>query len=126
MQVYKAYKDDVQEVAVKIFKPEEGGAQAVESSKFQMEIAIMKGGPAAPTAASVPPPDGIALHCCRMSRPWRGCAAALLAPLQHHRCFGVHASVWSRRFSSRSCNSSDALGGPWACMHSPCPFQVLC
>ena len=43
LQVYKAYKDDVQEVAVKIFKPEEGGAQAVESSKFQMEIAIMKG-----------------------------------------------------------------------------------
>ena len=42
-QVYKAYKDEVQEVAVKIFKPEEGGAQAVESNKFQMEIAIMKG-----------------------------------------------------------------------------------
>ena len=43
LQVYKAYKDEVQEVAVKIFKPEEGGAQAVESNKFQMEIAIMKG-----------------------------------------------------------------------------------
>ena len=42
--MYKAYKDEVQEVAVKIFKPEEGGAQAVESNKFQMEIAIMKGG----------------------------------------------------------------------------------
>ena len=88
MQVYKAYKDDVQEVAVKIFKPEEGGAQAVESSKFQMEIAIMKGEAAAPAAAPVLPPTSIAaVRCCRR-RPPRLLQAVRQQPfpLVHRRC----------------------------------------
>lgn len=41
--VYKAVKDDVHDVAMKVFKNDDGASISAQTHKFQNEIAIMKG-----------------------------------------------------------------------------------